>query len=109
MLSTLLIGCTETQDNNAYNADIDFLIETLPQKHPNLFFSVSQEEFEQTFSDIKKMTGHRTAFEIIMALREATAKLGDPHTNFGFYEAVYSLGHFPFEVQPFSDGLYVLF
>ena len=108
LLSILLVSCKANTFQNDLESDIDFLIETLPQKHPNLFFELSQEEFEQTFLGVKELAGERTEFELIMALREATAKIGDPHTNFGFYEAIETQGYFPFDVLFFSDGLYIL-
>lgn len=112
----LLISC---QSDNAsrkvtlnlsdYQEDIQYLKDSLPVKHPNLFFHQSEVEFNKNLNFIASADNlsNKTESQILMQLREATAELGDPHTNFGFYDLVNEGGYFPIEIFWFEDGIWI--
>lgn len=92
-----------------YQKDIQFLKDSLPIKHPNLFFHQSKKEFYENLDFIASEINlsNKTESQIIMQLREATAELGDPHTNFGFYDLLDDNGYFPIEIFWFEDGIWI--
>ncbi|MEO0338822.1 MAG: hypothetical protein AAF242_06385 [Bacteroidota bacterium] len=106
------LGCQTTQPDTRvtnYQADIQYLKDTLPVKHPNLFFYQSEDTFHRNLDLIASKTNlsSKDDAQILMQLREATAQLGDPHTNFGFYELLDEEGHFPIEIFWFEDGIWI--
>ncbi|MEM1120687.1 MAG: hypothetical protein AAGJ18_09575 [Bacteroidota bacterium] len=113
-LSILLIyltftSCAELNPQQArFISDIDFLRDTLPTKHPNLYFFLSEVDFMQQLAEVKeRVLAGASDFEVAMQLREVTANLGDPHTNFGFYETIGKQGFFPIEIFWFADGIWI--
>ncbi len=104
----LLVSCTTQDDHFAdLKSDIDFLRDSLPAKHPNLFFHISQEEFNQSLEAIQQKLPQYNELEVNMALRQAIANIGDPHTNFGFYDILDKKGFFPIEIFWLADGIWI--
>lgn len=101
-------GHAQNRSSADFRYDIKYLKDTLPAKHPNLFFTISKRAFDASLDSISDRVDEMSDFEIIMSLREVVARIGDPHTNFGFYEAINTRGHFPIEVFWFSDDIYIM-
>ncbi|TPN82978.1 S41 family peptidase [Aquimarina algicola] len=93
-----------------YQLDIKYLKDSLPTKHPNLFFYKSKEQFDSSLDKIAtdQNLSSNNALTIQMQLREAIAGIGDPHTNFGFYESIDKEGYFPLEIYWFDDGIWII-
>ncbi len=93
-----------------YQSDIKYLKDSLPTKHPNLFFYKSKEQFDSSLDKIAtdQNLSSNNALTIQMQLREAIAGIGDPHTNFGFYESIDKEGYFPLEIYWFDDGIWII-
>lgn len=93
-----------------YKSDIQYLKETLPLKHPNLFFHQTKDVFNKNLDSISsdENLSKLSKLKIQMQLREAIADLGDPHTNFGFYETIDEEGYFPLEMYWFNDGIWII-
>ena len=92
----------------SWTADIDFIKEELPNRHPNLFFHLPQEDFNRSLDSIVNDLDNLDSLAAVVRIREAIAQLGDPHTSFGFYDVVDSMGFYPLSLHKFSDGLYVM-
>lgn len=92
-----------------YQADIQFLKDSLPAKHPNLFFHQEEAEFHKNLDLVAsgQNLSIKQKAEVLMQLREVIAQLGDPHTNFGFYELLDSAGYYPIEIFWFADGIWI--
>ncbi|MEL6638487.1 MAG: hypothetical protein AAFW73_06100 [Bacteroidota bacterium] len=92
-----------------YQQDLQYLKDTLPVKHPNLFFHQSKADFHKNLDFIASTSNlsSKTEAQVLMQLREATAELGDPHTNFGFYDLLDEEGYYPIEIFWFEDGIWI--
>lgn len=112
ILMVAFFACQNKQPNiniADYQTDIQYLKDSLPTKHPNLFFHQSEEDFHKNLDLIASEQNLSTKSEsqIVMQLREATAELGDPHTNFGFYDLLDQEGYYPIEIFWFQDGIWI--
>ena len=92
----------------AWSEDVEFLRQELPNRHPNLFFHLPREEFDAKLNGLINDLGEMSDFGVVMRMREIIATIGDPHTNFGFYDLLDEGGLFPINLYWFSDGLYVV-
>lgn len=104
-------GCAQDKINiTDYQSDIEYLKNTLPKKHPNLYFHQRKEVFNDNLDRISSEANlsSNSKLTIQMQLREAIAGLGDPHTNFGFYDAIDAMGYFPLEIYWFNDGIWIM-
>ena len=106
------VACKNTQRGiniSNYQIDIQYLKDSLPAKHPNLFFHQSKKEFHKNLDFIasEQNLSKKNESQILMQLREATAQLGDPHTNFGFYDLLDQEGYYPIELFWFEDGIWI--
>lgn len=85
-------------------ADIEFVLEKLPQYHKNLFFKQAEEKFLAHGNRIKDNISSRTDHELIVEISRWIAAIGDSHTSFVFN----SEGLYPFRFYYFSDGVYLV-
>ncbi|MEM8907620.1 MAG: hypothetical protein AAGD05_07220 [Bacteroidota bacterium] len=113
ILLMAIFSCSDSKtmkEYSDYQDDIKFLRDTLPVKHPNLFFHQDKATFRKTMDFIasKENLSSKDSSQILMQLREATAQIGDPHTNFGFYEYIDAEGHYPIEIFWFADGVWIV-
>ena len=84
-LMLLTTGC-ETQylsgdRNSKWKKDLDYLQEALPKKHANLFFKVSEEQFNKEIDDLKNSVDNLNDDEIIDGIYKIAASVGDAHTK----------------------------
>jgi uncharacterized protein (TIGR03437 family) len=74
----------------------------LENTHPNLFFHVSEPDFDAAVSDLNQKIPQLSDDQITVAMMQLVAMIGDAHT------ALYSpFAFLPIRVRWFSDGLYV--
>jgi hypothetical protein len=74
----------------------------LESKHPDLFFHVSQQDFDAAVSNLNQKIPQLTQDQVTVALMQLVAMIGDGHT------ALYSpYPALPIYLRWFSDGLYV--
>lgn len=62
-------------------ADLDLLLKTLEEKHPNMYNKNDKQVFLSKASDIEKNLDKMSNFEFAFALSELTALIGDSHTK----------------------------
>ncbi|MEM6724283.1 MAG: hypothetical protein AAF598_09610 [Bacteroidota bacterium] len=111
-LLVLLFSCSESPTSNKwadYQADLQYLKDSLAGKHPNLYFHLDKASFHEQIDQISSEANlaKSDSNQILMQLREAIAKLGDPHTNFGFYDYIEEAGFYPIEIFWFDDGIWI--
>jgi uncharacterized protein (TIGR03437 family) len=85
-----------------WQADLQYLVAHLESTHPNLFFHVSEQDFDAAVSDLNQKIPQLSDTQITVAIMQLVAMLGDAHT--ALYPPFASL---PIRVRWFSDGLYV--
>ncbi len=87
---------------NNWDEDIYFFSKNLKDKHVDLFFNISKNEFD---SDIKRLRDNALSFsdqEFLIGLTKIISKIGDSHT---VIELGSMLNFLPFKVQWLSDGI----
>jgi len=95
------------QDKPAHEkwaADVDILVEKLPELHKNLFFKVSQEEFSAMAAQFKQRLPQLNEDEFQVGLSRLVAAVGDSHTSLRP-----RITHaFPLMLYWFKEGIYVI-
>ena len=84
--------------------DIDYLAKELPTRHKNLFFNITQDNFEKQIEGLKKEVPHLNDDQIKIGVQKIVASIGDAHTNiaFGFQKK------FPLKFYWFEKNIYVI-
>lgn len=62
-----------------YHQDIDYLVRTLENMHPDLYRNISKEKFDNEVAKIKEQKLNDTNFEL--EVMKLLSKINDPHTN----------------------------
>ncbi|BCZ49230.1 hypothetical protein psyc5s11_52970 [Clostridium gelidum] len=107
-LILLTTGC-ETQylggDRNAkWKKDLDYLQAALPKKHANLFFKISEEQFNKDIDDLKNSVDNLNDDEIIDGIYKIVGSVGDGHTK-----VIKKFSRsYPFQFYYFKDGVYTI-
>lgn len=109
----LTIGCSNTNDstrNAEWIEDIDYLATNLKKQHFNLFFELSEEEYDKQVDNLKKDVPKLTDEEINYKLQEVVASVGDAHTKYypnGEQEYFEDTKVYPIRFMWFEDELRV--
>ena len=94
-----------SERNKNWVSDLEFLKKELPEKHKNLFFKLSQNDFNSMLDEIIGNVSKLSDYQIVYSLREVFSKIGDSHTTF--------ISHlpdiaYPFQTYWYSDGIYII-
>lgn len=87
--------------------DINFLKTELEKKHKNLYFQLSEKEFSDELSSIKKNLDTDSDIETAIKLNQLIAKLGDSHTTINIRKFIKRGKDIPLGFQWFGDDLYI--
>ena len=90
--------------NTRWLEDINFLSSELPQKHKNLFFQKSKEDFFKEIAILKMDIDHLSDYEIKLQIAKIVASIRDAHTSVPLKVNLL----LPLELYWFSDGIYVI-
>jgi hypothetical protein len=83
--------------------DLDVLSVELPKRHKNLFFRISQAEFENSVLRFKAVLPTLPPDEIIVGFKKIVASIGDAHTTFGYR----TRAALPLMTSWFDDGIWI--
>jgi hypothetical protein len=90
-----------------WREDLAYLASTLPAKHKNLFFHVSEAQFREQVADLDRRLPGLDEDHIAVELAKLVACVGDSHTQLGAWAPLTS--HlFPLQLHWFRDGIYVV-
>ncbi|MBU3089422.1 peptidase S41 [Clostridium gasigenes] len=87
-----------------WNEDIEFLKETLINKHKNLFFNITRESFENNIKELKSRIENLDYNDMKVEISRVIASIGDSHTAVKL-PMNYLL---PLEFYWFKEGIYVI-
>ncbi len=108
-----------------WRADLEFVRQTLPETHANLFHTLAKENFNTSIETLSTRVPGMSQHEIIVELSAIVASIGDGHTRLslpmvdgsGFSEGHSStqppndpsmvFNYYPIRLYMYSDGLYV--
>lgn len=108
LLCALLSGCGSKDpapmDTEKWREDIDYLAGELPKRHADLFYTLSEEDFNSRVEQLKASLDTMNEDEIKVEMQRLVAALGDAHTGTNI-----SAGRmYPVEPYYFVDGWYVV-
>jgi len=106
IILTLLTGCAGQNRSTSlsWTDDIEVFQEQLPKKHKNLFFSISEKEYQRRLAQIKAELPQLSDLEVEIELRRVLADVGDAHTALGWkLEELY-----PLDFNWFAEGVFVM-
>ncbi len=109
ILFSLLISSFNTAqalESQKWRRDLDYLAQELPERHKNLFFKISRDEFRQQIDLIKEDLDQLNDLETVLRLQELFVKIGDPHTYFNYTQ--YLNYYYPVSFKNFSDEYRVM-
>jgi len=109
----LVAGCTDAGVGEgplaeAWMEDINYLQEELPKRHANLFFRITEDEWNAMLEDLKKDLPDLTEDQIKIRLKQAIAAVGDDHTTMVAFHLGGPYMVYPVQLWWFSDGLRVM-
>ncbi|MEZ5344918.1 MAG: hypothetical protein R2681_05100 [Pyrinomonadaceae bacterium] len=87
--------------------DLRYFADRMRKTHKNLFFKMSEEEFDAAVAKLDSRIPDLKRHEIIAELMRIVAMTGDGHTRLRFELATGRDGIFPVAFYRFEDGLYV--
>src|SRR6202000_1019933 len=86
-----------------YLSDLDYLKDTLPKRHINLFAKISPAAFNRAVDSIKAGIGPADEDNFIVALDRLMVAIGDEHTHI---EPVFTRT-LPIRFEEFSEGFFL--
>ena len=87
-----------------WRQDLRHFATELPRCHKNLFFRVTQKDFERAVTELDNLIPTLSDNEIIIAMMRIIAAIGDAHTSLEWQFRRY----YPLGLQWFKDGLYLM-
>lgn len=100
-----------TIDASAFEADewkvdLEYLQKTLPKVHKNLFFNITQKEFEEKLTRLQGEVDNLKDLDIVLRLMEVFSSIGDAHTGMSLRNSVSK--YYPIFYKKFGDSFYVV-
>jgi hypothetical protein len=84
--------------------DLEYLEKELPKNHINLYFKLSEKEFENQIKNLKRNVPKLNDDQIMVELMKIVSSIGDEHTSIGYF----TNDIFPVKFYWFEDGIYVI-
>jgi hypothetical protein len=108
----VLINLCHGQSNDIakhqnWTKDIDYVDYLIRTRHPNPFYHISKEHWDNEIQNLKKNIAELSEKEISIKLSSIVALLNDGHTFLDF-DGNYGFDHwFPIRFYDFDDGLFI--
>lgn len=87
--------------------DLQYFKTELPQKHKNLFFNISQKEFNSRIDQLIKESTELSDIAIGIRLQQLFADIGDPHSNISLSKFIDKEKDIPIRAYWFDDGAHI--
>ena len=92
----------------AWREDLDFLVKTMRDAHPRLYWRVGQDTLEAAVTDLARRIPTMSDDEIVVGLLRIASMPRDGHTFLQPWRGAVATGTvFPVRFYRFSDGLFV--
>ncbi|MEZ4668375.1 MAG: hypothetical protein R3E39_10710 [Anaerolineae bacterium] len=91
----------------AWREDVQYMAEQMPRRHPNLFWRVSEADFNQAIADLDADIPYLTDEQIKVALVRIVALI-DGHTQIPLFQPAVDFHLYPIRFYAFTDGIYVV-
>lgn len=99
---------SQSEKKNAWDADLDYLFETLSEAHYDFFTVRSKDDFLSGVNTIKQQSVNLTDFQIALQTQQLIASFGDSHTRLDFNQLLDNNRKLPIHLFWTSDGIHIL-
>lgn len=87
-----------------WQKDLNYLQKALPKKHVDLFFNISEDDFNKQIDELKNSVSELSDEEVIVGIYKIVASVSDAHTKvYRNYEKRY-----PLQFYYFNDDIYLI-
>ena len=87
--------------------DLDFMVRTFPERHPNAFHAVSRDEFKLAAEELKPRLDALESHQIVVELARIAALIGDGHSGIPLLSKTIPFHYYPLRLMRYDDGIYV--
>ncbi|MEM9549140.1 MAG: hypothetical protein AAGA77_24345 [Bacteroidota bacterium] len=103
----LIVACSDDTPvyTNEWDEDVYRFGKELKDKHVDLFFNISESEFDSQINTLRANSGLWTEDKILFELSKIISQIGDSHTQIVFGS---KLPLYPFRLQLFDDGILLI-
>ncbi len=102
------VSQTATNKIQAWQQDLEYLVEQVEKEHKNFTHSISLKEWQNAVQKVHNEIPQMNDLEIIGAFMELLAKIGDGHTLlYPPFQGTHAFKALPLEFYFFEDELYV--
>ncbi len=108
LLSSVTICFSQERKEIDWKSDIEYLKDTLPQKHINIFSKISEYEFNKQLDALQVELPELTDLQVAVKIQQILAKMGDSHTNAGWVKFINADKNIGIGTYWFKDGLYII-
>lgn len=100
-------GETELLNAKRWIEDLEFIVNILKTRHPDLYYQISEEEFTSLILRLKRDIPNLSNEEIVIRLMQLVSKIQDGHTWLYPYGTLNFDTWFPVRFNKFTDGLFI--
>ena len=101
-------GVNMTLSQTQWEQDLDYLLETIAEKHPSGAATSSQHDFRQAVEGLRLALPELTTHQKIVAFNRLIAFLNDGHSSMWPLFSPANFSAFPIKTYNFDDGLYII-
>ena len=108
IICTFAFKCSDDEApvfTDEWDEDIYFFSKNLKENHKDLFYKMSETEFDHDIDMLRQQTGILPAEDIVISLQRILSKVGDSHT--GLESGTY-YDYLPVRFEWASDGLVIM-
>ena len=97
-------GVNSAERNRLWAEDLEYFKNEFPKRHKNPFSVITKETFNQRMDTLIVKVDKLELHQILVALSEVIAAVGDAHSNINFFNGYV----YPLQFYAFDGGLYVI-
>ena len=90
-----------------WRADIRYMADELPKRHPNLFKWMKREDFDNSIKALSDKAATASGEEIMVGMMKVVSMAQDGHTTL-FAPGIFQTKFYPVRFYAFSDGLFIV-
>jgi len=95
------------EEQLAWEEDINTLVARMEQMHPDLYFSISEADFQSAVEDVLSRLDKLSSDQVVLEIMKLVALINDGHTWLLPHQSALNYEIFPLRLYQFSDGFFV--
>jgi hypothetical protein len=97
----------DADEVRGWNEDLDVAAREMPAVHPNLFHTVSREQFDGAVANLRRRLPGLARHQVIVELMRLAASIGDGHTCVAPWRDPVGFHTLPVSLYRFDDGYHI--